>query len=121
MSVALCYIAGPYTAEDPWLMEQNIRRAEELGREVMLLGAWPVVPHSNTRGYFVKACTYEQAIAGTMEMLRRCDVVLFTPDWQSSRGARGEYEEALRIGKPIAYTLPDLRRWLDELAGRGQR
>lgn len=112
----LVYIAGPYTSKDPWEAEQNVRRAEALGLEVMKLGAWPVIPHSNTRHYFVAACTYEQALAATMEMMRRCDAVIFVEGWQRSGGARAEFEEAVRIGKPhfaAVHALDRLRAWLE--------
>jgi hypothetical protein len=110
--VKLIYIAGAYTSNNAWTAEQNVRRAEEAAYEVMGLGAWPLVPHSNTRHYFVNACTYEQAIAGTLEMLRRSDAGLWLPGWELSRGASGEREEARRLHLPAFDTLDELKRWL---------
>ncbi len=108
----LVYTAGPYTDPDPWECEQNVRRAEALAREVMLIGAWPICPHSNSRWYFTRTCSYEQAIEGTLEIMRRCDAVIFTPDWGRSKGARGEHEEAVRLGMTRFYSIDELREWL---------
>jgi hypothetical protein len=108
----LVYTAAKYTSADPWQAEQNVRRAEEAAYEIMKLGGlWPVCPHSNTRHYFAAACTYEQAIEATLELMRRCDAAFFCPGWEQSSGARGEHEEALRLGMPIFYDLEALAAW----------
>jgi hypothetical protein len=36
-----------------------------------------------------------------LEWLRLCDAILLLPGWQTSRGARMEYEEALKEGLVI--------------------
>jgi len=113
----LIYIAGPYTAKDRWETEQNVRRAEDAAYRVMKLGGWPVVPHSNTRPYFEDACTYEQALAGTMRMMVRSDAALFISGWTDSRGARAEHAEAERLGLPIFgighIDSGDLGAWIE--------
>lgn len=40
-----CYIAGPYRAETPELIQANIDRAGELGRYAVECGRVPIVPH----------------------------------------------------------------------------
>jgi len=40
------YIAGPYAAETPELIAQNIERAERLGRFAVAQGLAPIVPHT---------------------------------------------------------------------------
>ncbi len=101
MIVPLVYIAGAYRNPDPWLCEQNIRAAEALGYEVAKLGAYPVIPHSNTRPYFASAASDELWLAGTLELMRRCNAVVFASNWTTSSGARAEHAEAERIGLPI--------------------
>jgi hypothetical protein len=44
----LVYIAGPYRAPTTWDVDQNIHRAREIGAIVAGLGAYPIIPHSNT-------------------------------------------------------------------------
>lgn len=109
----LAYIAGPYRAKNAWLVEQNIRAAEAVAYAVAELGAYPVAPHCATRSYF--ECIDQSAefwLEATLELMRRCDVVLMMDTWRASSGARGEHEEALRLGKPVLYSLHDLRAWL---------
>ena len=47
------------------------------------------------------AHTDDQVLAGTMELLRRCDAVLCVGNWRDSVGARAEVEEARRLGLPV--------------------
>ena len=94
-------------------VEQNIERAARLGLAVSKLGAYPVVPHSNTAlPEYEDAQGYEFWIEGTEEMLLRCDAVIFTTDWQESSGARGEERTAAERGIPRFYSLSDLACWL---------
>lgn len=104
----LIYVAGPYRASTLWDVEQNIRAAEEVGYRILQLGAMPVVPHANTRGY-VDAQGDDFMLAGTLEMMRRCDGVFFMTNWLQSSGARGEHEEAMRLCIPDFYNLDHLR------------
>lgn len=90
MTPKLVYIAGPYRAPTAWQCEQNIRDAEAVGYFVALLGAYPIIPH-----------TKQFWLGGTLELMRRCDGVVFLKTWQSSSGARAERIEAERLGLPI--------------------
>jgi hypothetical protein len=115
----LIYVAGPFSGKGPTPearradTEQKIERAARLGLAVSKLGAYPVVPHSNTAlPEYEDAQPYEFWIEGTAEMLRRCDAVIFTPDWRDSSGARGEEKLAAELGIPRFYTLSDLACWL---------
>ena len=98
MRPPLVYIAGPYRNAVPWLCEQNIRAAETMGYRIALLGAYPIIPHSNTRAYFSSAASDALWLAGTLELMRRCDAVVFLPSWTESSGARAEHAEAERLG-----------------------
>lgn len=111
----IVYVAGPFSGKDSWEVENNIRRAEELGYQVALAGAMPLIPHTNTR-FFNGTKDYQFWIEGTLELLRRSDAVIFTLDWERSSGARGEHREALRLGLPIFYTVGKLQYWLEQVA-----
>lgn len=111
MKIHVIYIAGPFRGANAWEVEQNIRRAEVLAFEVAKLGAMPLCPHTNTR-CFDGTLTPEFWIDGTMELMRRCDAVLFTDEWERSVGARGEYLEAQRLGIPCYINLIELEAWL---------
>ncbi len=113
MRIPLCYVAGPYRAPSAWIVELNIREAEKVAYQVAVEGAYPVTPHTNTRGYF--ECINQTAefwLEATLELMRRCDIVLMMDTWERSSGARGEHAEAHRLGKPVLYSLHELRVWL---------
>jgi hypothetical protein len=109
--VKLVYVAGPYRANDNWLIAQNIRRAEALSLEVWKMGCACICPHANTAN-FQGAAPDSVWLEGDLEMLRRCDAILMTPDWTTSSGAKAERRFALDLPIPVLYTLLDLHDWL---------
>lgn len=109
----LVYVAGRFSAPTRAGVEANIAKAVDVALSVATAGAFPVTPHANTaHPDFEKLQPYEFWIDGTLELLRRCDAVLMVPGWEESRGARGEREEAQRLGKPVFDTLGDFWRWM---------
>jgi len=111
------YVAGPYRGETPWVVEQNIRRAEELGFGVASAGAVPVVPHTMYR-FWDKTLTANFWLEATAELLKRCDAVVFLPDWADSQGARQEMACAKENEIEIFMTsepnhLEMIRRWVN--------
>lgn len=106
------YIAGPFRGPSAWAIEQNIRAAEELALEVWRLGAVALCPHCHTR-FFQGAAPDDVWLKGDIEMLRRCDAVMLTSNWEQSSGARMEVEIAKSISLPVFKTLEGLREWLE--------
>lgn len=100
----LVYIAGPFNGD----VEHNCRKAEALACEVALLNAHPVVPHSLGRVLF-GVQSEEYTYAGTLELMRRCDILLLVPGWENSKGARSEVDEARKLDKPVCHTIAELR------------
>lgn len=96
----IVYIAGPFRAVTAWEIENNVRRAEEVGFLVAQAGAMPLIPHANTR-FFHGHQTEQFWLDGTLELLRRCDALMLLPTWAQSSGARGEKAEAERLGLPV--------------------
>lgn len=107
------YIAGPFSADNPWLIELNIREAEKVAYRVAELGASPLCPHSNT-GSFKGTLSYEFWIEATIALLRRCDAVLMVNGWGNSRGSVGEHKAAIDLGIPVFYGLEEFASWLEE-------
>lgn len=99
------YIAGPYRGPNAWAIEQNIRRAEDAAVLVWKAGMAALCPHANARHMLEGNVTDEHALAGTLEMMQRCDAVLLVDDWKRSDGSRKEVREAMRLGLPV------LRSW----------
>lgn len=109
----LIYIAGSYTAKDPYRVKMNIMKADLLAMDVELLGleAFPICPHTNTAHHEgTRPGTY--FIAGTLELSRRCDAILVVPDSENSVGTKGEIRDATRRGVPVFYNINELREWL---------
>jgi len=96
----LIYIAGPYRGPNAWAIEQNIRRAEDAAALVWQAGHAALCPHANAR-HMDGITTDENFLAGTLEMLRRCDAVILIKGWKDSQGARDEHREALWLGKRV--------------------
>lgn len=111
--IKVVYIAGPFSGADGWEIAENVHRAEQAAREVARMGAAPLTPHS-IGARMAGTETYEFWCAATLELMRRADAVLFIEGWEKSRGARGEREEAQRIGLPYFYYQEDLRAWVQE-------
>jgi len=114
--IPVIYIAGAYSADDPWGVEQNVRRAEEACYELEALGASVICPHTNTR-WQDQRTSYEQKLRTTLAALRRCDAVFFLPVWALSRGARGEHEDALRRGKVLLFGMDEARAYIARRLG----
>ena len=111
----LVYIAGPYRSQTIWGVEQNVQAAQHAGAQVMRVpGLYPVIPHMNTR-HMEGIVDDSHVLAGTLEMLRRCDAVLVIEGWKNSEGARGEVDEAVRLGLPVLYEWGDKSYLADTL------
>lgn len=120
----LVYVAGPFRSITPkgknncWRVQENIMRAMGLALEVWKLGHAALCPHANTM-FFQDADGTEDDVwlEGDLEMLKRCDAVLVTPDWQRSSGARTEVAKASEWGIPVFTTVEHLKAWLDDPSG----
>lgn len=107
----LVYIAGPYRGASEWEVVQNIRRAEALALEVWQSGAACICPHKNT-ALLGGAADDSVWLEGDIEMMKRCDAVLCTDDWNRSKGAIEEVRIATEAGIPIFYNLKHLQEWI---------
>ena len=107
------YVAGPFRGENHWDIAENIRNAERLALEVWRLGAVAICPHANT-AHFQGAAPDDVWLEGDLELVRRCDAMIMTPDWERSTGAREEFRFADKIVKiPIFHSTKQLAEWLN--------
>jgi len=119
------YIIGPFTSDTAWEIEQNVRNAEKLAFEVMKLGAFPIIPHANTR-FFHNQANVEFWYEGARGLMERAADFAITVeaigiDWRTSRGSIDEVARMERLGRPVFHGLYALREWLPmrlELKGR---
>jgi hypothetical protein len=101
----LIYVAGPYTADTKEQESANIHQAATIAKELWAMGHAVICPHLNTIGFEKGNLTYDQILEGDLKILQRCDAAVFTPDYESSRGAR--LESAFCFEKEIpAYVYP---------------
>lgn len=120
----VCYVAGPYRSKagphDFYGTLQNIRAAEAVAIDLWRMGIAALCPHKNTACFDGAVEGDEIWLEGALEMMKRCDIVVMTPGWRESSGARKEYEVAEERGIPI-YEY-DRDYWLlKALAQRGRR
>lgn len=109
----LIYIAGKFRGPTPLDVRRNVEAARDVGYCVALHGGYPVIPHTMTAD-FDKLLTDDFWLAGTMEMLRRCDAVMMVGGWPASVGATAERDEAVRLALPVfdAGDFDVLERWV---------
>lgn len=100
----LIYIAGPFTADTWWKVQQNIRRAEEWAKRIAEMGGMPVCPHTNT-GNFWGLLTPEFWYEGTLKLMTVCDAVFFLRDYESSKGSMNEYHKAYELHIPRFFEV----------------
>jgi hypothetical protein len=108
MAVPLIYIAGPLGAPTPLAVRRNIEAARDLGLKVAEAGAYPVIPHCNTGEFYGHAlhgsALHDEQVLwtpGALELLRRCDGIVCTPNWETSTGARAEVDWAMTADMPV--------------------
>ena len=107
----IIFISGPFRAKLEYDRRENIRRAEALALEVWKLGAAAICPHLNT-AHFDGTVPDNVFLEGDLDILRRCDAVLMTDDFDKSVGAMKERSVALEHKIPVMYSLAELRQWL---------
>jgi len=112
----LVFVSGPIAANNTWLRERNIRRAEEVALELLEYGYSVFCPHTMTR-FFEGALPPKVFYRADLEVLRRCDAVLLVPGWEDSNGSREELREANRRGIPAFTDLNVLKMTLPPCGG----
>lgn len=88
--IPLCFIAGPFRADTPWQVAENIRAAERVGLEVAKLGGFPIIPHANSHLFLGQFSEEDFWLPGYQELLDRCDCLVLIPGWEASAGVKAE-------------------------------
>jgi hypothetical protein len=116
------YTAGAFSLNAHGTVLDNIGEAADVANAIYQTGAWPICPHTMGER-FAGIWEQERCIDGTLEQMRRCDAVVMIANWLHSVGARDEQQEAIRLGMPVFYALPDgslpqvFLDWLEEMDG----
>ena len=98
------YISGKYSGD----IDTNIQKAREIAIKLWESGYAVICPHLNSSHMELDCkASYEQFLAGDVEILRRCDAIIMLPEWEQSKGAWIEWKDARARKIPI-YLYPDL-------------
>ena len=110
MLTKLIYVAGPYRGVTQEAIRYNIATAKQVGKLVAQKGWMPVIPHCNTAEFEMLAPELRQEfwLAGTLEVMRRCDAVVLLPGWQHSSGTLDEIKEAKSLNMTVYETEHDV-------------
>ena len=95
-------MSGPYRATSEWQLERHIQAARDAALRLWVDGWAVITPHMNT-AHLGGACPDDVWLSGYLEIMRRCDAVYMLENWQQSRGARAELDEATRLDMPVLY------------------
>lgn len=113
------YIAGPYTANTPEGVEENVRRAEAAAWLYYLKGYAVYCPHAQTHRIHLRyneneEMKYKDWLKVDMIWLEESDVIVFLPGWEGSTGATVEHFFADISEKEIHYIAEEELRTVME-------
>lgn len=110
MTPRVIFLSGPFRHPDKAQMAENVLTAQAAAVGVARLGFIPYCPHSNI-GHAYGLISEAHAEAINLAFLRLSDALYLLPGWGQSIGARGELEEAKRLGLPIFRSPAEVRAW----------
>lgn len=100
----IVYIAGRFRGDDAWAIRCHVHAAECAAREVARCGAMPLTPHS-IGAHMHGTESADFWLEGTLELMRRSDIVLVLPGFERSVGSLGEIGEARYLRIPVILPL----------------
>jgi len=105
----LIYTAGPYRAQTPQEVDQNILTARGVAVKVWEKGHYALCPHLNAN-QFERLCGVpdSQWLKGDLIMLVRCDAILMVEGWEKSTGSKQELAHAIEHGLRVFYDLTEI-------------
>ena len=104
------YISSPYgrragLSDDE--IEKNVRYAVEVGRELLLLGCIPLIPHlyHYVHKDWNKTLEEPEWLKICLELIEDCDIFLSLGE---SYGCQCERLRALHLGKRVCYSVKEV-------------
>ena len=95
----LAYVCGPYRAADNNAIYNNIQDARRLAVELWWMGFAVICPHLNS-AFFGGVTKEDNFVAGCVEMVSRCDLLVLTRGRDFTEGMLAE------IATANAYSIP---------------
>jgi hypothetical protein len=109
------YVAGPLSAEDNIGYINNVHNNIKLATKVRELGCIPFIPSLDFLSVVVEGSIDLDTVRNeSLEMMLRCDMVIFDSGWQDSEGCKNEFLEAIKYGMPIFTNIDLLSEYLDD-------
>lgn len=107
------YVAGPFIGDSPWQTHQNVRIAEDksailwhdLGEGVLV-----ITPHLNS-GNMIGVSDERTYINGYLKAVDISDCVYVLPNWEYSKGTKGEIVRAFENHTPVFFDTERVRWW----------
>ncbi len=118
----LIYVAHKYRDKrGPYWTKMHIQEAADVAVNLWRMGAAVICPGLNTfffDGSIRDGCSEPEWFLGDLEMVRRCDAVVLSPNWITSQGAEREKQEALSHGIPVfewAHGREPIQEFIDRV------
>ena len=119
----LVYIAGPYTADSLWQIQNNIDQANLWALHVANASVhdrnmpfrqghlfYPVVPHNNTPLRWGGAAPNAFFYDGTMKLMEACDICVFFPYHATAKAQSVGTDKELERAREMYKYVIDLRQ-----------
>lgn len=111
------YVSGAYMGNDKGAsIDSNIALARQAAIELWEKGYTCICPHLNTANFEVDCnISYNDYLAGDIEIIKRCDAVFALPNYKESKGADIEIREALAHNLPIFFLMSELEEYYESV------
>jgi hypothetical protein len=116
----LVYISGPITPKEEFMAEENVIEGLKMHLKLTEMGIpshCPMLVGGYPSAWLVD---WEDWIALDFAIINRCTHVLLLPRWLTSKGALEERDYAITKGIPIAESLDELVKMLEESDARAK-
>lgn len=108
MQIPRIYVAGPYSAPEYEDRYNNVSKAVTVGRLIVQMGAFPVVPHMAGLEFESLQSDWHWWMAVTSRELGTCDACAVLPDHKHSKGTLKEIEQCRSTNIPLFFLPTDV-------------
>lgn len=92
--IPVAFVCAPYRSDTDYGRMCNIERARQIAVKLWTLKYAVVCPHTNT-AFFSGSVGERQFLDGYVEILKRCDLLVFDDSIDATSGMVGEIEAAV--------------------------
>jgi len=103
----IIYLSHPYRSGTEWGVWLNIHSAHLYAKDLWRKGYAVISPVSNT-AFMGELDDFEHWMAGDLEILGRCDILVLAPGWERSEGCKMEYSKAIELGLKVYEDIEEV-------------